>query len=172
MKPWNRSLFDTCSLITLHKLLLERATLKRHFPKTIGALDESLSLRQMRPAIAKPLKKTVTVLSPPTTDQVKAIVNSRKLSPSFADIDTLFFATAVHFQLPVVTSNRPLGRSLDEEGLEVMNVPLVLRELVRAKALSRKSCDELLAGLAKRDCLILGSQPPTWAELEAHTFPS
>lgn len=171
MKPWNRSLFDTCSLVTLHKLLLERATLQRHFPKSIGALEESLSPRQMQAAMSKPLRKAVTVVSPPTTPQIKAIFESRTLSPSFASIDTLLFATAVQFQLPVVTSNRPLGRSLDDEGLKVMNVPLILKELVRSKSISKKTCEQLLAGLAKRDCLILGDRSHCWAELETHTFP-
>ena len=38
----------TCSLITLDKLLLERADLTTHFPASIIALEESFSVDQLR----------------------------------------------------------------------------------------------------------------------------
>ncbi|MCI0456000.1 MAG: hypothetical protein L0Z62_03345 [Gemmataceae bacterium] len=38
MSWWKTALYDTCSIITLDKLLLERASLARHFPTSIAAL--------------------------------------------------------------------------------------------------------------------------------------
>ena len=48
MTWWKKALYDTCSLITLDKLLLERAALVRHFPKSILALEKSFTVDQLR----------------------------------------------------------------------------------------------------------------------------
>ena len=57
MAWWKEALYDTCSLITRDKLLLERAALARHFPKSILALEESFSADQLRKETAGRMKR-------------------------------------------------------------------------------------------------------------------
>lgn len=47
MSWWKTAIYDTCSLITLDKLLQERRSLSRYFPKKLLALEVSLSADQM-----------------------------------------------------------------------------------------------------------------------------
>ena len=47
MSWWTTAIYDTCSLITLDKLLQERRSISRYFPKKVLALEVSLSADQM-----------------------------------------------------------------------------------------------------------------------------
>lgn len=171
MAWWKQSLYDTCSLITLDKLLLERATMARHFPKSVLALEKSFSADQLRVQTAKRMRRRVTIQELPSTQDLATVFTSTELSPALADVDKLVFATAVHFQLSVVTADRRLGRAVRDVGLQVIDLASILRELVHAKRLSASGCEQLLAGLAKRNDLLLGTPSPTWAELQSHSFP-
>lgn len=168
---WRKALYDTCSLITLDKLLLERAALVRHFPKSILALEESFCGDQLRKATARRMKGRVTIHELPTTTELTRILSSARLPKGLAEVDTLVYATAVHYGLSVVTADRQLGRVIRDMGLQVTNMALILRDLVRSKKLAASGCERLLRGLAERNDLVLGTPSPTWAELQKHTFP-
>lgn len=171
MTWWKKALYDTCSLITLDKLLLERAALVRHFPMSILALEKSFSADQLRKDTARRMKARVTIHELPSTAELTGILSSAGLSKALAEVDTLVYATAVHFGLSVVTGDRQLGRAIRDAGLRVADMALILRELVHSRRLAASGCERLLEALADRDDFLLGAQSPNWAELEKHKFP-
>jgi hypothetical protein len=61
MSWWKTAIYDTCSLITLDKLLQERRSLSRYFPKKLLALEVSLSADQMYEEIAERMSSTCAV---------------------------------------------------------------------------------------------------------------
>lgn len=171
MSWWKTALYDTCSIITLDKLLLESARLARHFPTTIMALEESFTADQLRKATAARLRKRVTICPLPSTRELKSILSSAKLSKALADADKLVYAAAVHHQLFVVSADKRLAKTLQAQGMQVSNIALILRELVMTKKLLQKACENLLRGLAARKEFLLGTPTPTWADLRDSSFP-
>ena len=97
MTWWKKSLFDTCSLVTLNKLLLERQTLGRHFPRSILVLSRSFSSDQLRQETVQLLKHRVTIQELPSSREIGRTLLSAGLPKTLADVDSLFYATAVHF---------------------------------------------------------------------------
>jgi hypothetical protein len=171
MTWWKKALYDTCSLLTLDKLLLERAALVRHFPRSILALEKSFTVDQLRRDTARRMKAKVTIQELPSTTELTGILSSAVLPKALAEVDTLIYATAVHYGLSVVTGDRQLGRAVRDKGCRVADMALILRELVHSKRLTASGCERLLQGLAHRNDFLLRSPSPTWAELEKHTFP-
>lgn len=171
MSWWKTALYDTCSLITLDKLLLERAGLAEHFPTTIFALEESFLADQLRDETAQRMRPRVTICPlPPSADLVQHLVSSQ-LSKSLATIDTLVYATAVHRKFAVVTADKQLAKAVCLKRIKVGNMALILRELVSNKILTVQSCERLLKGLASRKDFLLGTPTPTWADLQSYSFP-
>ena len=171
MTWWKSALYDTCSLITLDKLLLERPTIERHFPRRILALEKSFSADQMRVATVKRMKKKVTIQELPSPTDLATVYSSVSLSVALAEVDKLVCATAIHFGLSVVTGDRRLGRTLRDQGLQVTDMVSILRELAETGKITQKGCVRLLKGLAKRHDLLLGKESPTWEDIESHKFP-
>jgi hypothetical protein len=166
-----KALYDTCSLITLDKLLLERPALARHFPKRILVLEQSFSTDLVREETVQRMQERVTPQELPSTSELTTILSSAALPTGLAEVDTLIYATAVHFGLSVVTGDRQLGRAIRDARLHVENMAMILRELVHSKKLAASGCEKLLQALADRNDLLLGKPSPTWAELENHRFP-
>lgn len=171
MDWWKDALYDTCSLITLDKLLLERSTMVRHFPKSILALERSFTTDQLRPQTARRIRRRVTIQELPSPSDLASVLSGTILSPALAEVDKLVFATASHYSLSVVTADRRLGRAIRGAGLTVADFALILKELVHANRISERSSERLLQGLARRNDLLLGSPSPTWTDLESHSFP-
>lgn len=171
MSWWKTALYDTCSIITLDKLLLERASLARHFPTSITALDESFTADQLKEETAERMRERVTLCSLPPTAELTSILTSTNLSKRLAAVDKFVYATAVHHQLAVVTGDKLLAKTVRTQGLHVGNVAIVLRELVVATKLTPKGCEKLLVGLAARKDLLLGTPTPTWGDLRDYSFP-
>ncbi len=171
MSWWTRALYDTCSIITLDKLLLERAALVRYFPNRMLALDQTFSGDQLRHETAERIRGNVSIQELPSTSELAAILATAGLPRALASVDTLIYATAVHFGLSVVTGDRQLGRAIRDVGLQVADMAMILRELVHSKKLAASGCERLLKGLANRDDFILGTPTPTWEQLEQHSFP-
>ena len=96
MSWWKKALYDTCSLITLDKLLLQRAAIARHFSSSIMALEESFTADQLREETAKRMRTRVTLCPLPTPAQVASLLASAKLPTAFSEVDRLIYATAVH----------------------------------------------------------------------------
>lgn len=65
MSWWKTAIYDTCSLITLDKLLQERRSLSRYFPKKLLALEVSLSADQMYEETAERMRELVEICEPP-----------------------------------------------------------------------------------------------------------
>ena len=171
MKWWTKALYDTCSLITLDKLLLERAAFARHFPKRILALEKSFSADQLREETVQRMQDRVTLQELPSTSDLTTILSSAGLPKALAEVDTLIYATSVHFGLSVVTGDRQLGRAVRDAGLHVGNMAMILHELVQSRKLAASGCERLLKALADRNDLLLGTPSPSWEELKKHTFP-
>jgi len=165
------ALYDTCSIITLDKLLLDRPAFARFFPKNVLALEKSFSADQLREETVERMKKRVSYHELPTTSDLTTILSSVGLPKALAEVDTLIYATSVHFGLSVVTGDRQLGRAVRDAGLHVGNMAMILRKIVQSNKLAASGCERLLKALADRNELLLGTPSPTWDELEKHTFP-
>jgi hypothetical protein len=171
MSWWKKALYDTCSLITLDKLLLERVALTRHFPTSIIALEESFSADQLREETATRMRPRVTLHPLPTPTQLARLLASKKLSKAISQVDRLIYATAVNSQLSVVTGDARLAKAVRSKKIQVGNLALILRELVLTNKLSKTACEKLLLSLASRRDYILGMPTPYWADLRDYSFP-
>ena len=109
-------------------------------------------IRQIDPKIGKCFPKTIRVID-----------------ATFAE-DQLREDT-VNRMRPVVTADRQLGKAIKAVSLNVADMATLLRELVQNKKISRSACETLLAELAKRMDLILGTTTPSWNDLRSHSFP-
>ncbi len=68
MSWWKTALYDTCSLITLDKLLQDAPSLSKFFPQKVWALEESFNADQMRVETSERLKdRTKLIRSPNST---------------------------------------------------------------------------------------------------------
>lgn len=172
MSWWKTALYDTCSLITLDKLLLDRPSLSRQFPSDILALDESFTTDQMREETAERMRERVTLQELPSPADLAALLSAAQLSRALAAVDTLVYATAVHVQIEVVTADKRLARAIKGQGLQVGNIAIILKELVAGKRLTEKACEKVLVALAARKDFILGLPNPTWTDLKDYTFPN
>jgi rRNA maturation endonuclease Nob1 len=133
MTWWKTAIYDTCSLITLDKLLQQRRSLSRYFPKKVLALEVSLSADQMYEETAERMSKLVEIPQPPPLTELANLLSSSGLPKSLSDVDKLVFATAVHHELPVVTGDIRLAKAVRKRGLDVGNMALILKELVQSK---------------------------------------
>lgn len=167
---WTNALYDTCSLITLDKLLLERPGMAKHLG-TPQALEESFNADRMREETAGRVRGRVAICPLPPTAVLAAILAAGKLSKSLAQVDTLVYAAAVHGQVPVVTGDKGLARAVIAKKLKVGNMALVLKELAFAGTLTTKMCEALLPDLIARGDFSLGALAPTWTNLRGHRFP-
>lgn len=168
---WKTALYDTCSLITLDRLLQDRPTLSRWFPKKVLALEASLSVDQMCSDTIERVKGVVQLCPLPTPTKLERLQPPVKVFRALSEVDKLVFAAAVHSRLAVVTVEERLARAIQQRGLEVGNLALILRQLVETKRLKASSVTKLLQGLADRKDLLLGMSDPTWENLEDYTFP-
>lgn len=171
MSLWKTALYDTCSLITLDKLLLDRPSLSRHFPKKLFALEVSLSADQMYAETAERISAVVDLHPLPTAGEISSLFSRANLSRSLSDVDKLIFATVVHFQIGVVTGDKRLAKAVKRQKLPVGNMALILQELVVTNKLKSKAVEKMLQGLVDRKDYLLGIPNPTWKDLKAYTFP-
>lgn len=171
MSWWKTALYDTCSLVTLDKLYQDRSSLSRCFPRKVLALDQSFLDGHMREDIAARMKLRVQTCSPPNLTTLANLLSASGLSRVFSDMDKLVYATAVHSDLAVVTSNKGLAKAVRRRGLEVGNIALILQELVRNRKLKASVVERMLQDLADRKNYLLGIPNPAWEDLKAHTFP-
>lgn len=171
MSWWKAALYDTCSLITLDKLLQDRPSLSRCFPKRVLALEVSLSADQMYADTAKRVTAFVRLCPLPTPTELGNLLSSAGLSKSLSDVDQLIFATAVDCKCAVVTGDRRLAKSVRKMGLVVGDMALILQELVRTKKLRSSAVENMLQALANRKDYLLGIPNPTWHDLRDYTFP-
>ena len=170
MPWWNKALYDTCSLITLDKILLAHPELEHHF-QGILTLATSCWAEQLRRDTAARLQPRVTCLEGPAAPDLARILATTCLPKALAQVDTLVFATAVHYGLTVVTGDQRLAQAVSRGGLPVGNVALILQTLVIRRVLSEAKCNALLAALVqRREYLLPPDLPQTWATLRHYTF--
>jgi rRNA-processing protein FCF1 len=172
MSWWKTALYDTCSLITLDKVLLDRPRLSRQFPSTILALDESFTTDQMREETAGRIRGRVTAQGLPPSKDLAVLLSAAQLSRALSEVDKLVYATAVHIQIAVVTADKRLARAIKGQGLQVGNMAIILKELVAANRLTEKACEKVLVALASHKDFILGLPNPTWDDLKDYVFPT
>ena len=97
MSWWETALYDTCSLITLDKLLQDAPSLSKFFPQKVWALEESFNADQMRVETSERLKERTKFYSLPSLAKLANLLLSPGLSKSLADVDKLGYARAVQF---------------------------------------------------------------------------
>src|SRR5262245_3216093 len=122
MSWWKTAIYDTCSLITLDKLLQERRSLSRYFPKKLLALEVSLSADQMYEETAERMSEIVEICEPPPLTELANLLSSSGLPKSLSDVDKLVYATAVHAELAVVTGDIGLAKAVRKRGVDVGNM--------------------------------------------------
>lgn len=171
MSWWKTAIYDTCSLITLDKLLQERRSISRYFPKKILALEVSLSADQMYEETAERMRELVDICDPPPPIELASLLSSASLPKSLSYVDKLVFATAVHTELAVVTGDIRLAKVIHKQRLEVGNMALILKQLVQTEKLKSAVAELLLKDLADRKDYLLGIPNPTWNDLKDYTFP-
>ncbi|MBX3442226.1 MAG: hypothetical protein KF774_07445 [Planctomyces sp.] len=171
MSWWKTAIYDTCSLITLDKLLQERRSLSRSFPKKLLALEVSLSADQMYEDTADRMSERVEICEPPPLTELANLLATSDLPKSLSDVDKLVFATAIHAKIAVVTGDIRLAKAVRKRGPEVGNMALILKELVETKQLKSSVVESLLQGLADRKDYLLGIPNPKWSDLKDYTFP-
>jgi hypothetical protein len=171
MSWWKTALYDTCSLITLDKLLQDAPSLSKFFPQKVWALKESFNADQMRVETSERLKDRTKFYSLPSLAKLANLLSSPGLSKSLADVDKLVYATAVDSRIAVVTGDKRLAKAIEQQGLEVGNMALILQELVREKKLGKAAVEKALIRLAERQDFLLGMHNPTWDDLKDYTFP-
>ena len=146
----------TCSLITLDKLLQDRPSLSRWFPKKVLALEVSFTAEQMREDTAERMNERTEFYSLPSPAALVNLLSSAGLSTALSDVDKLVYATAVQSALSVVTGDKRLAKAIQQQGLEVGNMALILQELVKTKKLKSTDVEKMLQALADRKEYLLG----------------
>lgn len=169
MNWWKSALYDTCSLITLDKLLQNRPSISRWFPKKVLALEVSLSEDQMYAETAERVKAFVGLCPLPTPTKLANLLSSALLSKAFSNVDKLVFATAVDNEIAVVTGDKQLAKAVQRKGLKVGNMALILQELVKTGKLKSTAVEKILQALADQKDYLLPK--PTWNNLKDYTFP-
>jgi hypothetical protein len=171
MAWWDNALYDTCSLITLDKLLLDHPELAHHF-RHVVALEVSFSADQLREATAQRIRQRVTLSALPRASDVARILATAGLPRALADVDRLVYAAALHHGVTVVTGDIRLARALTRHGQHVGNMALILKDIVTTYGLATTACDAILADLVTRhDFILPADAPQTWATLQRYTFP-
>ena len=129
MPWWDNALYDTCSLITLDKLLLDHPELAPHF-RHVVALEASFSADQLRETTAQRMRPRVTLAAMPRASEVARMLATAGLPRALAAVDRLVYVTAVHQGMTVVTGDRRLARALTRHRQHVGNMALILKTLV------------------------------------------
>ena len=171
MPWWTNALYDTCSLITPDKILLDHPEIEAHV-QPILSIEPCFQADQLRQETAARMQSRVDYLDMPDVPELTRILATAQLSKAIAQVDTFIYATAVHYQYTVITGDKRLAQALVRECLRVGNVALMLKTLVSNQVVSETACNAILADLVTRHDFIL---PPnrlqTWATLRRYTFP-
>lgn len=171
MSWWKTALYDTCSLVTLDKLLQGKPTPSRWFPKAVLALEVSISEEQMLVDTAERMKQRIEQCALPSPAVLSKLLKSTALSNALSDVEKLVFATAVHSRLAVVTGNKTLGKAIQQQGLKVGDMAIILQELVKSRKVQASVVEKMVRGLVVRNVCLLRTPNPTWDHLKNHKFP-
>ena len=134
---WKTALYDTLSLIVI---LTGSSSGTPAWPR--GCPVSSPSRRASCPVtcgadIALRMRSRSEVLRLPGPQIVSTILRQTRLPASVAEIDTLVFAAAVHYQVAVVTSDERLEEVLRAARVAVNHIAVFLHEPARLKSRAR-----------------------------------
>ena len=168
MNPWwHNALYDTCSIITVDKMLLDDPTLARFFP-SMATVEPCLDKDNLRADVAGRMRPRVTLVEMPAIADILRLTAG--LPKSLSETDRVLYATSVHANRPVVTGDVALAKALQVAKIAVGNIATVIKELVHSRHLSPADCDRILAALDTRKDAVI-SRPQTWARLKNYDFP-
>lgn len=170
MSWWKTALYDTCSIITLDKLLQDMPTLSRFFPEKILALEASFTTEQMREETSERMRRRTEFCSLPSHAKLANLYSSAGLPKTLSEVDKLVYVTAVDSRLSVVTGDKRLAKAIRKEGLDVGNMALILQELVEKRKLGSTTVEKALQSLSERKDYLLGIPNPTWDDLKYYKF--
>lgn len=168
MMNWKKSLFDTCSLVAVDRLLRGRHGLSRHLPKRIRSLDESLQPAQLSSETAERLRKRTDLLSAPSPQAFIRILRDAKFTAAASDYERQMFAAAVHHDLPVVTGERELSEELRNYGREAASFVGVLWTLASTGQITQPQCVSMTGCLLDCGVAPVGVEA-TWESIEEHS---
>jgi hypothetical protein len=133
---WKNALYDTLSLIVLDGVFERKSGVAGRLPGIL-AVEESFLPCYMRADIALRMRSRSEVLRLPGPQIVSTILRQTRLPASVAEIDTLVFAAAVHYQVAVVTSDERLEEVLRAARVAVNHIAVFLHEPARLKSRAR-----------------------------------
>lgn len=133
---WKNALYDTLSLIVLDGVFERKSGVVGRLPGIL-AVEESFLPCYMRADIALRMRSRSEVLRLPGPQIVSTILRQTRLPASVAEIDTLVFAAAVHYQVAVVTSDERLEEVLRAARVAVNHIAVFLHEPARLKSRAR-----------------------------------
>ena len=168
MTPWwTDALYDTCSVITVDKMLLDDPSLVRFFP-SMTTIEPCLATDNLNADVAERMRPHLALAELPGLDDILRLTAG--LPNSLSETDRVVFATAAHLKRSVVTGDKDLARALQRLKLAVGNIAMIIKELVESALLSTADCDKILAALDARKDAIL-PRPQTWVRLKTYRFP-
>lgn len=133
---WKTALYDTFSLVVLDELFQRDPVEASRLP-SILAIEESFSPSQMRGGIAERMRSRAEVLRLPGPLILSAILSHARLPVTIAEIDTLIFAAAVHYQVAVVTADERLEEALRAAPVAVNHITVLFQEPARLETRAR-----------------------------------
>jgi len=150
---WHNAIYDTCALITLGHIFNCCKSFKKAFPKNIHL-------------VSLPAPKTLA-----------SIVNNANLSRALSLVDTLVFATAAHYSIPLVThARRMFQHAISHDVIpHAGTVTCVLKILLDSKLVTVSEIRTIFKHLSdKNECIFFGhksSYPNTVQSLRGWTIP-
>lgn len=167
MSWWADALFDTCSIITVDKMLVDDPGVASFFP-AMRTVEACLLKDNLDPNVAARMWPRLSLEDLPPLDTILKLTSG--LPAALSETDKLVYATACHHRRAVVSGDRDLAKALMQAGIHVANVALLLNELVESQTLTPRGCDTILAALdARKDAII--PRPQTWTTLKTYRFP-
>ena len=130
---WKTALYDTHSLVTLDALLQRDSGIAGRLPGIL-AVEESFSPRHMRADTADRMRPRTEVLRLPAPTIVAGVLLRARLPITIAEIDSLVFVAAVHYDVPVVTGDERFEGVLRVARVTVSQMAVLLQESARLKA--------------------------------------
>lgn len=171
MKGWHGALFDSCSLITLDKLIQVAPTLERQFPTGLAVINGALEMDRVKPETIVRLKPRIRFVEAVGAAVLSEVLERLKPPLGLSEVDRIVLATAVQNRMAVVTGDKKMALTVRREGGQVWNMALILKEFVQESLVSQTEVERILQELAGLNELLIHGGETTWKALSVYEFP-
>lgn len=171
MTWWHTALFDSCSLITLDKMIQVSPGLERHFPPSVTVIKDSLEMDGVYPATISRLSERINRMDSIGGAVLENILAKIQVPLGLSQVDRIILANAIHFKMSVVTADRKMAITLRRLGTEVSNMALLLKGFVVEKFIDSREVERILQELANRGEILIHGSDLSWEALSQYEFP-